>query len=87
MTMIERVARAMMIHAEGNLGGWSRFHHVYKKEARAAIEAMREPTQEMCDAAGDSYELGQSTSACRTIWVVMIDEALEDKVVASRGEA
>ena len=45
--------------------------HDYRRSARAAIEAMREPTDAMCVAAED--EVGE-----RDIFRAMIDEALRD---------
>lgn len=82
MTMIERVARAIDIkQMEG--------HGVYEI-ARAAIEAMREPTEAMLRAGGDEPYLATSGSplvfaevrdvvAPENIWQAMIDAALEEK--------
>ncbi len=50
MNMIEKVARAIS-DAEGFANSWQ----YYCKTAKAAIEAMREPSEEMLDAG--SYDL------------------------------
>jgi hypothetical protein len=66
--MIERVARAMCA-ADG--GSQEVDVHHYLDMARAAIEAMREPTEAMCEAA-DAVECNQP----ECIWQAMIDAAL-----------
>ena len=61
MTMIERVARA--IHGEDYKGldpdyadiAWDDHQHSYRLQARAAIEAMREPTEGMLDDADEPF--------------------------------
>ena len=57
--MIERVARAVEIAAKVNGRNWD-------KIARAAIEAMREPTEAMLD------------YGTRPTWQTMIDMALKE---------
>lgn len=101
MGMIEKVARAIraadMAHAgvddwpawESANGEWK---DVYRLRARAAIEAMREPTEEMIDAGIEAkmklYERleaeGKNTRIivvanhpAGTIYEAMIDKALE----------
>lgn len=84
--MVERVARAIHNAKPGNAWDWLR---EYAKggdqtakgiiddrmlEARAAIEAMREPTEDMSVAALDC---GPDRDAV-TYWKVMIDAALKD---------
>lgn len=83
MDMIEKVARAL--HASwikdwGHLGEadatpFNELHPLHReygmKQARAAIEAMREPTKEMTDAAGYEPEIAQVT------YPAMIDAALK----------
>ena len=64
--MIERVAVAIIEAAEKGARGKPR------EIARAAIEAMREPTEAMIDAA-DPFELP------REIWPAMIDAALSER--------
>lgn len=69
--MVERVALAMQEKAEGPTHGnfGERPHESYVKLARAAIAAMREPTEAMLER-GD-----HGTSADG--WAAMIDEALK----------
>ena len=73
-TMIERVARAM----ENALDVLS-----YEDAARAAIQAMREPTDEMLDAfwnqTGESREMRSRVhSRARRYHEAMIDAALQE---------
>jgi hypothetical protein len=58
MTMIERVARAIYVAELGPTGDfddyfWDKHRATYLAQARAAIEAMREPTEAMIAAGGD----------------------------------
>jgi hypothetical protein len=83
--MIERVARAIWERRRGAAaiagidleewgdGGIPRANHIFE-EARAAIEAMREPTDVMCDGAVGWH--CRSSSDARNTWEEMIDEAL-----------
>lgn len=69
--MVERVAKAIMARFNDPLP----FHA--EELARAAIEAMREPTNAM-ERAGDEYgRFTNGPSAC-VVWEAMIDEALKD---------
>ena len=73
--MIERVARAI---AEQNHGStWDE----WIDEARAAIEAMREPTEAMINGLRIAQECGDSTAAlwAPLVWRAMIDAALGEK--------
>ncbi len=82
ISMIERVARAMW---DANLkSGSSEFCSPWESEtealradwrsfARAAIEAMREPTGAMVDA---GYAASAEAEDIGTTWPAMIDEAL-----------
>ncbi len=77
-TMIERVARAINAEAEGPDGrGWNdedlRTKANCRAEARAAIEAMREPTEEMLRSVLLSREIAGQ------VWQAMIDAALDEK--------
>jgi len=81
--MIERVARA--IHARSDhaslwseLDGYSKIE--YREDARAAIEAMREPTEEMVNGLRITREC-DSTAALWAphIWRTMIDTALGEE--------
>lgn len=79
--MVERVAKAIAL--AGNGGDWDdrtfyqdEHKEFHRKRARAAIEAMREPTDAMVsyvvtwgpDGLGDG---------CREVWSDMINEALK----------
>lgn len=74
--MVERVARVLCAR-NGEPESCLKF---YRDDARAAIEAMREPTAAMVDASdiGDE-EFNVTNSAVCTIefWRTMIDEALK----------
>lgn len=82
MNMIEKVARAMF-KADFPDSEWRPTEDGYMRMARAAIEAMREPTNIMCLAAlrfededGDGkvdWPMAQKT------WRAMIDAALNEK--------
>ncbi len=58
--------------------------------ARAAIEAMREPSDDMCEAGAayyhDNYQPGHAKeqTTAPDIWRSMIDEALRESVSASQ---
>ena len=67
--MVERVARAL--HAmHGTKSPFKPYADLYRDQARTAIEAMREPTDEMLEALNNC---GGDTDA---IWTAMIDAAL-----------
>jgi hypothetical protein len=68
MNMIEKVARAIN-DAEGFGNGWQ----YYCKTAKAAIEAMREPTEEMKD----------KDNPCMNIYIHAYQEMID---VALNGE-
>lgn len=74
--MVERVARAMANKITGWEADWPTFQHA----ARAAIEAMREPTDWMTDAVPASYSAAFRAiwpKICADIYRTMIDEALK----------
>ncbi len=94
--MVERVAREMFNDAEGNSDQWGWDQHpprdwdvdkiedcereAYRRQARTAIAAMREPTSEMIQAGGNAMlrttrPLNNSIDA----WQAMIDAALADE--------
>jgi hypothetical protein len=78
--MIERMAKAMCdAHIPGSwqTAEWPQRHH-YIDQARAAIEAIREPTQAMIAAACDDFDKrGRGQQSYTHIWQAMIDEALK----------
>lgn len=95
--MVERVARAISSQEgndwDGQLGGRECVRIRYRNMARAAIEAMREPTREMINIISKTYfeiesvELDDQASAKQNAvklvtyiargWHAMIDEALK----------
>lgn len=78
MTMVERVARALHPeifkdfggHGPGECPDCDEQRELARELARAAIEAMREPTQRMLDATW--------TDASAFTWRTMIDAALNE---------
>ena len=75
--MVERVAQA--ICGDDNPANILTIHRI---RARAAIEAMREPTGLMKDAGAESFEFGSDDCASLNgqpskAWRAMIDEALK----------
>ena len=80
--MIDRVARAL---AEADELQWTFMFDShrdepsrddYRRRARAAIEAMRKPTEAMIEAVRDPHE-GLSAGAVEYVWDAMIDAALK----------
>lgn len=57
---------------------------LHRAEARAAIEAMREPTDAMCEAGAiyyhDNYQEGRAKeqTTAQPIWEAMVDAALKE---------
>lgn len=80
MSMVERVARAIMRDDFEGDDMWNSSGRLlrdsYLKNARAAIEAMREPTEGM---AGAGNSLGHE-EAPSTYYEAMIDAALAEEV-------
>lgn len=81
--MVERVAKALFQWQHGH-DRWDEAEPDVREDAceaaRAAIEAMREPTEAMCDAADalDRVEAGVlRTEVPFDAWIAMIDEALK----------
>ena len=79
--MIEGVARAIFAELgwEG-VGAHPAFEHdqeLWSKAARAAIEAMREPTSKMLAAAVEAGGICDPPEWVRADWQIMIDEALK----------
>lgn len=95
MSMIERVARAIY-EADHRSGGWSEWDYVdeahpgnkalkdrYRKQARAAIKAMRGPTVAMHMAAVAGYTVRDGRcrpAALRDAYDAWIDTALNEQV-------
>lgn len=77
MTMIEKVARVLCERdPEAALSGadW----RGYADDARAAIEAMREPTWPMEESGWESYPKVGEFPVPAELWEAMIDRALKD---------
>ncbi len=87
-SMIERVARARC--AEQGINPDAPFRNLvgdkqrivnwqaWTGEARAAIEAMREPTDAMIDAGAVAEGDGNLEAQARNLWAAMIDAALKE---------
>jgi hypothetical protein len=82
MTMIERIARALCI-SQGENPDQPTPHHKtvdfiwqhYRKDARAVLEAMMEPTDQMVKAAFDVFA---SENDAKANWYCMIEAALKE---------
>ena len=86
MDMVEKVARACAKAARMPDEGWRAYTHI----ARAALEAMREPSDSMANIPADDAEdgVGAWTAAdedgylsprvCSLIWQAMITQALKE---------
>jgi hypothetical protein len=82
MDMVERVARALAVadgmhpeavsNDEDQVPVWT----LYVDDARAAIEAMREPTEAMVGSGADHDAEGGGTGNPIAIYTAMIDAAL-----------
>jgi hypothetical protein len=73
--MVERVAREIYRSMMRDMSEAPTLTPMYLNAARVAIEAMREPTQEMISAAMDPHE-GLGGSTVTIVWQEMIDAAL-----------
>jgi hypothetical protein len=71
--MVERVARAIAYSETADPEMWSAFVEV----ARAAIAAMREPTEAMLQAASNAPREPFAPTEPRDTWQAIIDEALK----------
>jgi hypothetical protein len=92
--MVERLAKALFAIRMATVAGdsrfeqyaWDRENNSYRehclREARACIEALREPTPEMVEAAAGGIAdfseryIGSARSAVETAWTAMLDAAL-----------
>lgn len=77
--MVERVAKAICGSMEADdfdaLPPRSIYRAAYVQQARAVIEAMRHPTQEMYDALSATDKLWREQTST-TVWRAMIEGAL-----------
>lgn len=96
--MVERVARALYeADASNSSVRWESWPEnkdrarkglrikcgKYRDRARAAIEAMREPTSEMIDAAWNEAET--QTEQAQEVWCAMINAALTETDPVAQG--
>lgn len=84
MNMIEKVARAMYEHSRpvdsplfDDLD--DRFKIEFLQAVEAGIEAMREPTKQMIEAATNGPNYNHSLELTKEIWAKGIEAALKDK--------
>lgn len=80
--MVEKVAIAIFCARENDTQEmWDRsrgpWKDEYRQQARAAIEAMKEPTEEMVITG--AYVLDQKPSEAKTTYTAMIDAALKEE--------
>lgn len=81
MTKIEEVARAIcMADDSHDVSLWREF----LPEARAAIEAMREPSEAMADDGGVASLIVDATAV--TVWHAMVQAALNEQVAERATE-
>lgn len=85
MNMVEKVARSICMDDFDGEDVWkdltSRHHSAYMENARAAIKAMRDPTEKMVDAIieaeGECWHVGESSLVIK-IYTDAIDAALSE---------
>ena len=83
--MVERVAKAIYLDGYRILGGnWDAVNlkdriPVWYPRARAAIEALREPTEEMMMAGNGPANRSEWPTSPKDVWKAMIDEALKEQ--------
>ena len=85
--MVDRLAKALLLfNTSGDYaekfpdGGWSvllsdKGRDYWRSQARGAINALREPTEEM-KFVGSNNDMGISSEDIKISWQLMIDEAL-----------
>lgn len=80
-SMIERVARAIAGKLDDNTP-WKECGQGFRETcillARAAIEAMREPTEAMLDAYSLTSMSWNDEAVAKSVWYPMIDAALKE---------
>ncbi len=75
MNMIEKVARAICVSMESSPMHW----RIYEDEAKAAIEAMRDPSNSVEKAIVDCCNLMPGGGDGKRAWEAAIDVALEER--------
>lgn len=77
MSMIEKLARAMEVRRRELIG--QPLARIWEALAETAIEAMREPTEEMISAGDvECEDKGMGLGRAELIYVAMIDAALQE---------
>lgn len=77
--MVERVARAVFAASGGRDYDKAPMRGMYDKMARAAIEAMREPSDSMITYADSHVRADSDNMQCPDFYRAMIDAALTPK--------
>ena len=81
MTMLEKIARAMVANGSGNPAQWDEYSPIMKQawllHVRAALAAMREPSDAMLEAALNVYPESLDDRLAEDCWQSMIDAILE----------
>jgi hypothetical protein len=96
MGMVERVARAICAKDWLNDEAWAAISEItrerFRRQARAAIEAMRTPTEAMINAGGcfevpqDDYNEDVGGYAAEGAYILMIDAALSHDEVEGQPD-
>lgn len=77
--MVERVAAAMAVCGQSHTS-WDQcadnFKDEMRRKARAAIEAMREPTPEIIEALERLLDIQGHSHTPKESWALLVDEAL-----------
>lgn len=78
MTLVERMARAI---SDAEFTGIQPVTDHHRRDARAALKAMREPTEAMLTAGGNEggFDGYRQTDNTADIWRAMIDAALTEQ--------
>jgi hypothetical protein len=82
-SMVERVGKAIADAGTTNeellFYGYDQRREMYDALARAAIEAMREPTEAMCDEGAKEHRWGYGAYDAEVTWKHMISAALQEQ--------
>lgn len=73
--MIEKVARAICVSMESEPTNWL----IYQDEAKAAIEAMREPSKVVEEAIDKCCSFKPGAGDGKRAWEAAIDAAMEER--------
>jgi hypothetical protein len=81
--MVDRVARALELDSYAHSGPMTH-EEMFRRQARAAIEEMRKPTDAMVEAGNP--QCGEDSLGAWYPWTAMIDAALADATALSASE-